>query len=251
LPNEKTAFIRFKDSTALGKNFGMRYHLPPMRSYRSIEVASLLVTVLAFTCSAIADRIHSAAEGLNCTAIEKILQEDPLLVNLRDSQGRTPLLCALDTIYGSGGGLKKTIDMLVANHANVGVRDNDGNTVLHYAVRQRIDIVKLFVGLDRNLVVATNKFQKTPLHTAVQLGENDIAEFLIVSGARMSARDKDGVTPLHIAAKSKNTEMVKLLLKYHADINARTNAGETPYTLAEYDRDSSLQRFIHKNGGHE
>jgi hypothetical protein len=67
----------------------------------------------------------------------------------------------------------------------------------------------------------------------------------------VDARNKDGATPLHIAVEKTNADMVRLLLKYHADINARTNAGKTPYTLAYNDNDSTFQRFIRKNGGHE
>jgi len=51
--------------------------------------------------------------------------------------------------------------------------------------------------------------------------------------------------------EKRNTDMVNLLLRYHADINARTNDGKTPYTLAENPDDSTFQRFIRKNGGHE
>ncbi len=222
-----------------------------MRPYRSIVMGSLLIASVTFTSSAIADRIHSAAESLDCNTIINILQDNPSLINLKDSQGRTPLLCALSTIYNQRGSLKKTVDLLVANHADILVRDKDGNTVIHYAVGQGLDIVKLFVGLGGNLVAVANNSLDTPLHKAVWFGELDVAEFLIVSGAPVDPRNKDGVTPLHTAVQKQNMDMVKLLLKYHADINARTKAGQTPYTLAKNDWDSTLQRFIRKNGGHE
>ncbi len=223
-----------------------------MRLNRSIVTGSLLAAAVAFANTATADRIHDYAESLNHTGISNILQEDPSLVNLKDSQGRTPLLCALSTIYSvNADGLKKTIDVLLVSHADIHARDKDGNTVVHYAVRQGMDFVALFLSSDHTFVTATNKFQETPLHTAVRLRQNDIAEFLIVSGAHVNARDKDGVTPLHIAVEQVNADMVSLLLKYHADINARTNDGKTPYSLAANDNDSTFQRFIRKNGGHE
>jgi len=224
-----------------------------MRLYRSILPNTLLIAAVVFAASALADRIHSAAESLNSAVISNILQDDPSQVNLKDTQGRTPLLCALNGIYfDNGGGLKKTINLLVVvYHADIGVRDKDGNTVVHCAVRDGVDIVKMFVQLRGNLVTATNNFQETPLHTAVRSGQLDIAEFLLASGAHVNARDKDGVTPLHIAVEKRNTPMVNLLLQYHADINARTKAGQTPYTLAKDDNDSTFQRFIRKNGGLE
>jgi ankyrin repeat protein len=224
-----------------------------MRLYRSIVTASLLTTAVALANTAFADKIHGDAESLDYNGISNLLQEDPSLVNLKDAQGRTPLLCAVNSIYATcnADGLKKTIDVLLVSHADIHARDKDGNTVLHYAVRQGLDFVTLFVSSDRKLVTATNDIQQTPLHTAVQLGQIDIAEFLIVSGAHVNARDKDGITPLHIAVEKRNTDMVNLLLRYHADINARTNDGKTPYTLAENPDDSTFQRFIRKNGGHE
>jgi ankyrin repeat protein len=223
-----------------------------MRLYRSIVTGSLLATAVAFANTAIADRIHDYAGSLNYTGISNLLQEDPSLVNLKDAQGRTPLLCAIgaNATYNADG-LKKTIDVLLVSHADIGARDKGGNTVVHYAIRQGMDYVKLFVSSDHKLVVAANNLQETPLHTAVWFGQNNIAEFLIVSGAHVDARNKDGATPLHIAVEKTNADMVRLLLKYHADINARTNAGKTPYTLAYNDNDSTFQRFIRKNGGHE
>ncbi len=223
-----------------------------MRLHRSIVTGGLLAAAVALSNSATADKIHDVAFGLNCTAIRSILQEDPSLVNLKDTQGRTPLLCTLDTIYGSNSaGLRNTIDLLLTSHADIHARDKDGNTVIHHAVKDGIDIVRIFISADRNFAVATNNFQETPLHTAVVFGKKDVAEFLILSGAHVDARNKDGVTPLHFAVEKMNTDMVRLLLRYHADINARTNAGKTPYTLAQNDNDSTLQRFIGKNGGHE
>jgi len=221
-----------------------------MRLHRSILIRCLLATVVATT--ALADRIHDYAESLNYTGISNILREDPSLVNLKDSQGHTPLLCTVLSPYCvNANGLRKTIDVLLASHADINARDKDGNTVVHYAARQGLDSVKLFVALDHTFATATNNFQQTPLHTAVWFGQSDTAEFLIVSGAHVNARDKDGVTPLHTAAEKGNFDMVRLLLKYHADINARTNDGKTPYTLAYNDHDSTLQRFIRKHGGHE
>ena len=223
-----------------------------MHPRRSTVPVCLLAVGLALINSAMADKIHDAAEGLNCAAISAILQEDPSLVNLRDGQGRTPLLCALSPWYSPNGcGLTATIRLLVANHADIRVRDKDGNTVVHYAVNRGLDTLKLFVGLDGISLAATNNNLETPLHVTVRLGKRDVAEFLILSGAPVDAKDKDGFTPLHIAAEKMNTDMVKLLLKYHADINARTKDGKTPYTLAHNENDSSLQRFIGKNGGHE
>src|SRR5208283_2218740 len=148
-----------------------RYHQPAMRLYRSIVTASILTTAVALANTAFAAKIHGDAESLAYNGISNLLQEDPSLVNLKDAQGRTPPLCAFNSIFATcnADGMKKTIDVLLVSHADIHARDKDGNTVLHYAVRQGLDFVTLFVSSDRKLVTATNDIQQTPLHTAVQL----------------------------------------------------------------------------------
>lgn len=73
------------------------------------------------------DAIHvSAREGEVDSLLKNIENGDS--VNLRDSEGRTPLHWAVDR------GHLKLVEILLSKNADVNAKDNEGQTSLHYAV---------------------------------------------------------------------------------------------------------------------
>ncbi|MGC2310479.1 MAG: ankyrin repeat domain-containing protein [Candidatus Babeliaceae bacterium] len=80
--------------------------------------------------------------------------------------------------------------------------------------------------IDPNVIIG-NKFNETPLHLAVCLGEKNATQKLLDMGANPHARTCDGLTPLHYIALSHNPEIVNWLLTYGADINAQDAFGDT------------------------
>ncbi|XP_020702853.1 acyl-CoA-binding domain-containing protein 1 [Dendrobium catenatum] len=73
------------------------------------------------------DAIHvSAREGEVDSLLKSI--ENGASVNLRDSEGRTPLHWAVDR------GHLKIVEILLSKSADVNAKDNEGQTSLHYAV---------------------------------------------------------------------------------------------------------------------
>lgn len=68
----------------------------------------------------------------------------------------------------------------------------------------------------------------TPLHMAVELGNERIVNLLIEKGAPINAGDKCLLTPLHWAVDKSNVKLVKLLIEKSADINAGDRNGSTP-----------------------
>lgn len=73
------------------------------------------------------DAIHGFAREGDSTNLLNCI-EDGVSVNLKDSEGRTPLHWAVDR-----GHLEVT-ELLVCRNADVNAKDNDGQTPLHYAV---------------------------------------------------------------------------------------------------------------------
>ena len=55
------------------------------------------------------------------------------------------------------------------------------------------------------------------LHRAVEMGRIKVASLLIKEGAEINAKDNRGLTPNHLAAGERNTRVVKLLIKNGAD----------------------------------
>lgn len=76
----------------------------------------------------------------------------------------------------------------------------------------------------------------TPLHYAAQDGLCNIAEILIISGAKIDIKDDYGKSPLFVAVFNypigNSGEVIKLLLKNGADKFLKNNYGISPYDIA-------------------
>ena len=97
--------------------------------------------------------------------------------------------------------------------------------------------------------------ENTPLHTACENGQTQIASLLILLGAEVDTRNKDGVTPLHLTCKFGHKETAELLLRRGSKVDTPDTAGVTPlhwacqrgYTataglLTEHDADVNAAR---------
>ena len=63
-------------------------------------------------------------------------------------------------------------------------------------------------------------FQASPLHIAVSVGNEGIAEQLLQAGANHSCQNRMGMTPLQLALRTQRTAMATLLQKYGASLQA-------------------------------
>ena len=119
-------------------------------------------------------------------------------INASDEQGRTALVMAIERDPPDKDFAKRqmeVIKMLLARKANPAVKDADGNTVVHYAARQRnVEVLKLMLTL----------------------------------GVPIDGRNKDGTTPLLVAAADgREPQIVQVLIAAGADVNARDNYGRS------------------------
>ena len=59
-----------------------------------------------------------------------------------------------------------------------------------------------------------DKYDGTPLHSAIANDHKEIAELLIAEGADVNAKVNDGRTPLDFTTDEKQTELADLLRKH-------------------------------------
>ena len=85
---------------------------------------------------------------------------------------------------------------LLAEGADVRVRDEDGNTPLHYA---KSFVLAQLLFDHKAQVNAQNKYGITPLHVAVVRGKPSLVRKLLSMGAEVNLPDNHDVTPLHLA----------------------------------------------------
>lgn len=165
--------------------------------------------------------LHEAATLGQKEIVERLLAQGAD-VNVKDDNGATPLYLA------SSGGFKDVVELLLAKGAIVNTVSLVGLTPLHRAAdRGYKDIVELLLAKGAK-VNAVSFIGLTPLHAAVDHGHKNVVELLLAKGAKVNAKDNGGQTPLHLAASGDSKDIVELLLAKGADVNVKDGLGFTP-----------------------
>lgn len=193
----------------------------------------------------------------DASAVRRILDVDPTIVNSQDRHGRTPLHLSVE--YKQ----EEITKILVEHNADATLQDNNGNTPLHLAARNHdLKMTKMLLSYNKTIVNVQNNLGRTPLHLAstrpfvYQSASNllsreslNIAQALLNHGANVNLQDADGNTALHHAANHfYHLEVAEILLNHGANVNAQSNIGDTAlHRSASYGHLSTVV-FLLKNG---
>ena len=173
--------------------------------------------------------LDAAARGDIPAAIALLAQGQD--VDMRDPDGNTPLMAALNNGIVAGGqvahpGLPPPVyagiaRFLLAHGANVNAYNHAGMTPLMISLYNgHADVVSLLIAYRAN-VNASNNAGETPLMyaiTATRSGAEQmpLIPLLLKHGASPNAIDVRGYTALRSAAEQASPEVVQLLLAHHA-----------------------------------
>ncbi|KFG86104.1 hypothetical protein MANI_109978 [Metarhizium anisopliae] len=154
---------------------------------------------------------QSGQEGV----VRLLLKHGAAYGNIKDRQGRTPLLIAAARGNKSLG----TIQLLLKHGADINIKDREGRTPLS---------------------IAAGQWGKS-------LG---IMQLLLEHGADINIKDREGRTPLLIAAAEgdANPAIIQLLLEHGAacDINVKDRQGRTPLSIAAHKGDKRTLQLLRK-----
>ena len=168
-----------------------------------------------------------ASEGhLGCQILLQV--EHKVDINSLDYRGATPLLC----VCALEGGKPDVLRLLLDRNADVHMRDDEGNTSLHFAASHGHPEVARML-LERNAEVNTrNNDGSTPLLRALGARNPDAVWFLLDYNADVHMHDNEGNTPLQRAARNGLLNVSRKLLDRNADVNSCNHHGSTPLLLA-------------------
>ena len=204
----------------------------------------------------------------------QVLINQNINVNGKNESGRTPLEFAfsngrvnsarllrenggkIDSIFSAAlvGDLEAIKDFLNAG-LEINKKDNNGQTVLHVAIKEgHEEIIKFLISkrVDLNIKDSSGS---TALFYAVTKNQNNIIKLLLEKGANVDVKNNSLFTPLHKAALGGADEALELLLSHNPNINALANSESTALDLvlmrAEMlgEQNSEIADLLRKNGG--
>ncbi|CAK4074009.1 unnamed protein product [Aphanomyces euteiches] len=110
----------------------------------------------------------------------------------------------------------------------------------HFAKMGQLTDVQDLLATDTSRINEKDDEGRTMLHWAVDRGQEEMVSSLLSQGADVNATDGDGMTPLHYAVSCEHIPVVDLLLTHGADTNVADNDGETALMSAS----SALRQHI-------
>ncbi|XP_034236689.1 ankyrin repeat domain-containing protein 49-like [Thrips palmi] len=116
--------------------------------------------------------------------------------------------------------------------------------ILSAAEKGKIDVIKLLLQENPELVSSRDQDGYTPLHRASYSNHPEVVKLLLQQGADVNARTCDGWTPLHSACKWNNFNCAALLLDFGSEVNPLTNGGQTPLHLASSHAEARETLFL-------
>ena len=125
-----------------------------------------------------------------------------------------------EIIKAAKHGSVELVRMLLASDPSLlDARDTDGSTPLHCAVwKGQLQMVAALVdaGADVNAQNENEHWGTTPLHAAAHANQAGIAQLLIDHGAKVNAKDREGRTPLFHTTFHKAKAVARILEQHGA-----------------------------------
>ena len=189
--------------------------------------------------------IHAAAVNGSPETVTYLINKG-LNVSLKNDMGQTPMHYAISM-------RKKNVCeilqiLLTAPDARVNAKDRDGDSLLHYAVCRDIKIVELLIK-NKAKIDIRNSWGETPLHTAAEKADIPVIKYLLSHRADIEIKDSLGGTPLKSAICGRDPEKaVAFLLSAGADPDSCDSDGNTPLHTAAMSKETGVIKLLIKAG---
>lgn len=180
------------------------------------------------------DRFFENAKAGKAAPVREGLAADPKLAQAKDPDGQWTALHL--------AGSNEVAQALLEAGADLEARAAGGMTPLHAAIHaDRKEVAQFLIGRKASLAARMQKPPYTPLQLAAVEGRDEVAALLMeLSSPQELAEPVEGETLLHIASRMGQETMAELLLLNNVDPNLRNRAGQTPIFLSSSARVAGL-----------
>lgn len=179
--------------------------------------------------------LHVASQEGDLAMVQCLLKKGSNIIS-QNRSGQTPLHLAVEN------NRKKVVDFLIQEGARVDFKNEQGSTPLHLATSYEhssswipfddeeprdtspLTVVKSLVQKGKAMVSSKNTLNNTPLFLAIRNNYEDVALFLLESGADIHAQGF-----LHAAVAKKNMKLIQALISSGVDINKINRDGRTAF----------------------
>jgi ankyrin repeat protein len=177
------------------------------------------------------ESLHNACASGDIAYVQRVLGQVSD-IDVKNSQGLTPLYIACDKQYGD------IAIVLIKKKANLGVLCGPGDCPLHrICARGMTSLLDQIMSFPPSMGIRIPFDTKTStgmtaMHVAAKAGFTGIVKLLVKGANMINTRDSFGRTAVHYACASKNVEMVEFLIANNAFLNVRDVDGVSPLALS-------------------
>ncbi len=171
--------------------------------------------------------LHHAAIAGDTKEAESLLKKGAA-TEVKDRNGNTPLHLAIKHEQ------LEMAHLLISYRANPNHRNYLFNTPLHLAAEVKsAPLISALIDLGADTEIANHRGM-TALHVAVRIGCQPCVKALIAANANIEAAMDQGVRPLHLAGWFGHVALVAFLVEQSAELDATDGDGNTALHFAAY-----------------
>ncbi|XP_067661852.1 ankyrin repeat and protein kinase domain-containing protein 1-like [Haliotis asinina] len=176
--------------------------------------------------------------------VKYILSLNSVDINCKGRKKRTPVIVAAEQ------GHTEVVKLLVKHAANLLLRDENGDNILHRACYAgQLDVVKYILSLKSMDINSRGWRKRTPVIVAAEQGHTEVVKLLVKHAANLLLRDENGDDILHCACYPGRVDVVKYVLSLNTvDINSKGLKKRTPPMAATIYGKKEVVELLVKHG---